>query len=123
EILFPNQVVEAQKAFREMHFGTFEKKTYDNLKNYQAYLDWINHPFQAKPEAGESFNEFSVRVMQGLAQVQANPQTNRMTIVTHGGVIRLFLSEFVKSNKHYFEWQVPNGSGYQLYWEDIEAFK
>lgn len=123
KILFPHQQITTSADFREMHFGTFEMKTYASLKNYQAYLDWINNPFQAQAEGGESFDTFSQRVMQGMTHLQKHTQATPLTIVTHGGVVRLLLTTYVASERKYFEWEVPNASGYQLYWEDIKAFK
>jgi alpha-ribazole phosphatase len=122
--------------FRELHFGEWETKTYEELKSNQAYREWLNDPRIQIP-GGESFSGFYERLRMGWLQVKdevnrdrydpkyagksgIHPpydcQTKRIAIVTHGGVIRHLLTELTADERRFWEWQIPFGGGYELSW-------
>lgn len=118
-ILFPRKSVLQMDEFREMHFGRWEGRTYEQLKNVKSYREWINDPFSCCPDGGESFQEFGLRVEKGwekaINQIQQTNATD-VAIITHGGVIRYLLSHFAPKKISFFEWKIPFGGGYQLIW-------
>src|SRR5699024_3532993 len=59
EILFPTSPIHVVEELREINFGCFEGKTYEDLKDNQMYRDWINDMFTTRPENGESYAKFS----------------------------------------------------------------
>src|SRR5699024_5631004 len=61
-ILFPHQPLQKIRNLREMNFGKWEKKTYEELKNIPAYREWLDHMFVSGPDDGEDFPTFSKRV-------------------------------------------------------------
>jgi alpha-ribazole phosphatase len=118
-LLFPKNEVLKMEEFREMHFGRWEGKTYEQLKEITSYQEWINDPFSYCPDGGESFAEFGLRIQGGWEKVKDQIlQTDAAdtVIVTHGGVIRYLLSFFAPQKKSFFEWKIPYGGGYQLIW-------
>jgi alpha-ribazole phosphatase len=125
EILFPHQKMDVVHDLKEMNFGLFDGKTYEQLKSQKAYTNWLSDPFFERPPHGESFQEFAERVENGWKEV-ANTiiETNASSavILTHGGVIRQLLSTWSKERKSFFEWKIPFGEGYQLIWTK-EAFR
>lgn len=119
KILFPDQPMIKLAAFKEMHFGKWERKTYDQLKGVAAYRHWLDHPFTSGPDGGESFEQFAKRIVTGWETVVdqiVQTDATKVVIVTHGGVIRYLLSYLLKDRKSFFEWNVPFVGGYDLIW-------
>jgi alpha-ribazole phosphatase len=116
-LLFPYKEALQMAEFREMHFGCWEGKTYEQLKSVKSYQEWIEKPFSHCPEGGESFAEFGLRIQTGWEKAKSQIfQVNAASsaIVTHGGVIRYLLSLFAPQKKSFFDWKIPYGGGYQL---------
>ncbi|MGY0691993.1 histidine phosphatase family protein [Virgibacillus sp. FSP13] len=118
-ILFPNQPVQALNEMREMNFGAWEGKTYDQLKHLPTYRHWLDNPFTARPAGGETFTEFGDRILAGFSIVKRrilDSSARDSSVVTHGGVIRYLLSVFSGQNGSFFDWKIPYGGGYRLCW-------
>lgn len=116
-LLFPDVDALTTFALREMHFGDFQGKTYDELKEDDSYQQWIND-FQAfSPPNGETYEKFVSRIENGwqkIVQKVLNEQLKRPFIVTHGGVIKYLLSQFAPIEKDFWDWNIHHGSGYEL---------
>ncbi|MGG1574751.1 histidine phosphatase family protein [Fictibacillus sp. NRS-1165] len=123
EILFPESKVKVSPALREMHFGEWERKTYDDLCGIQRYRDWIDDPFGVSPPGGESYQDFADR-LHGAWHREVWPaakDSGHVIVVTHGGPIRYLLSEFAPERKEMWSWPVSHGKGYTLYWNGAEG--
>lgn len=119
DILFPKQKIVVVEELKEMHFGSWEGKTYDDLKTLSSYKKWLDDPFSEQPDSGESFATFGLRVLSGWSKVKEKiiaGNASSSAIVTHGGVIRYLLSTFSSCKKSFFEWNIPYVGGYQLIW-------
>ncbi|GLB60953.1 histidine phosphatase family protein [Cytobacillus sp. NCCP-133] len=119
-ILFPGTTPDASKDWREIHFGKWEGKTYEELKDNADYRSWLEIPFTHKPPNGESFGEFTERVDRGwnkLIHRMLDEEIRTAAIVTHGGVMRYLLSKYAPEAKEFWEWQVPFGKGYEFSWK------
>lgn len=126
EILFPWKKVYQMAQFRELHFGEWEGKTYEQLKNDMNYTEWLNAPFEVTPPGGENFQMFKNRVDEGWRQVVEmidNNRVKKIAIVTHEGVIRDLLLKYANSRKQFWEWHVAHGAGYELIWNCQAAFR
>ncbi|MED3552454.1 histidine phosphatase family protein [Cytobacillus praedii] len=120
DILFPTCQPIQLSELREMHFGEWEGKTYADLKGDSFYQKWLDAPFTVKPPKGESFAEFSRRVESGWEKVVERimeENTHRAAVMTHGGVIRYFLTKHAPYVKDFWEWHIPHGKGYELIWK------
>ncbi len=118
-ILFPNSSIEACPEWREMHFGEWEGRTYEELKDEPAYQKWLEDPFSGGPPRGESFAEFTARVDKGwkaLTGQLLRETSSKAAAVTHGGVIRYLLGKYAPERKEFWEWQIPFGGGYEFRW-------
>lgn len=107
-------------AFREMHFGKWELKTYAELCHDPEYRNWLDDPIVNHPPDGENFSEMENRVNCGWDALkrQMDEQGHRKALlVTHGGVIRLLLTKLTKEKKGFWEWEIPHGTGIKLNWE------
>lgn len=116
-LLFPNENIYLLESFREMNFGNWEGKTYEDLKDEKQYRQWIENPSHICPPNGESFKQFSKRVENGwsrVIQTVLSKNIQRCAVMTHGGVIRLLLAKFAPEQKEFWSWNVPHGTGIEL---------
>ncbi len=117
EWLFPNTSPHLLKELREMNFGKWEGKTYDDLKDNDLYRRWVADPVNYCPPDGESFQEFINRVDSGWAVIIEEVLATRVqscAVVTHGGVIRYLLSMFAPEQREFWMWQANHDQGLEL---------
>ena len=116
-LLFPNIKPKKVAKLREMNFGLFEGKTYEDLKRDMNYLRWVDHPFKEVIPKGESFHQFAFRVDKGwdhIVELIFRNHAKNVFIVSHGGVIRYLLSRFSEEEKEFWSWKINHGTGYVL---------
>ncbi|GLC88869.1 histidine phosphatase family protein [Lysinibacillus piscis] len=118
---FPNANYLADKQLREMNFGDFEGKTYEELKTDERYCAWLDDPTQSPAPNGETFNAFCQRVQKGF---RALPKDNQeYYLVVHGGVIRALLVAFAPTAQSFWSYTVPHHQQWTLHftqaaWEE-----
>ena len=112
KILFGDVPFEIDERFREIDFGIFEMKSYEELKNQPEYQKWLEGDNEANvPPNGESGAQMQKRVLEALEDVIKSGQDT--VIVSHGGVIAAIMqSLFQNEKKHRYEWQPEFGHGY-----------
>lgn len=118
-ILFPDCQPEFVMGLREMHFGNWEGKTYEELKEDSFYQDWLDDYFTVRPPGGESFTEFAFRVEEGWGNIVSRIMeidARNTAVITHGGVIRHLLSLYAPVKKEFWDWSIPHDRGYELLW-------
>jgi alpha-ribazole phosphatase len=121
EILFPGQPFVACSSFREIHFGEWEGKTYEELKDQELYQEWLKHPFTVCFPGGEGFYHFTKRIDKGWRQLLHYMFTKgrqKGLIITHGGVIRYLLHKFAPKKSDFWEWKIPHGAAFTLIWTE-----
>ena len=121
EILFPGFLVQTCEGFREMNFGDWENKTYDDLCGNLHYRKWIDDPREVCPPNGEDLADFEKRVLSGwqneVLPLFENNNLNHIVILAHGGPIRFLLSQLAPEKRDLWEWRTGHGQGYTLTWE------
>ncbi|MBY0221169.1 histidine phosphatase family protein [Sporosarcina aquimarina] len=117
-IYFPEAAYHEDSRWRECHFGDFEGKTYEQLKDDTDYRSWLEAPWQVAPRNGETLLQVKTRVFDALYDLP-----NEAVVVTHGGVIRLLLEAFSTDSRSFWEWHVGNGSVWQFEWENEQQWK
>jgi len=121
------------KDMREINFGAFEMKSYEELMAYEEYRDWITATNDTKaPPGGESIRHFNERVIRGFRELRArhsvrslelrhHDQEARSIIICHGGTISAVMAHIwpgVKDNM--YGWIPDPGHGYLLLLKDDE---
>lgn len=104
---------------REMDFGDWEGKTYDQLKDNEAYRSWLTNWELYSVPNGESGEDFKTRIDSFLNDLfqqiekSSNKQSRRVLVMTHGGVIRYIFSKFQDTDSF---WKIPikHGTGIKL---------
>ena len=117
-LLFGDVPHETDADCREMDFGAFEMRSYEEMKDDPAYIAWISGDNEANiTPGGESGNEMTARVLRGLRRIEAEGKDT--LLVTHGGVIAALMAKlFPEAGKNRYEWQPPYGAGYLV---DLDA--
>ncbi|MFD1037811.1 histidine phosphatase family protein [Virgibacillus byunsanensis] len=104
---------------REINFGDWEGKNYQQLKDKQAYRNWIDNWENNPIPNGETASQFKARIDSFfnlcLQQQIGNAigVKKRILIMTHGGVIRYLVSTYVPSTS-FWDVSVKHGQATRL---------
>ncbi len=126
ELLFPGIEQESIEDFREMDFGAFEYKNYEELNGDARYQAFIDSGGQTDFPEAETQAHFRERVIRAFAQcvehmLSHQPRTDAdraYTFVVHGGTVMAILDAYARPHRPYFDWQIPAGTGYRC---ELEA--
>lgn len=117
EILYPGTKFYQIPEWREMDFGEFEGKNYEELRFDPRYQEWIDSGGQIAFPGGESREAFVNRCSAGFLKmleiVEHEKKAHRIVsvgAVVHGGTIMALLSRY--ANGSYFDYQTANGNGF-----------
>jgi alpha-ribazole phosphatase len=137
----PGVPIHSESRLREMNFGEWEGKTYNELKHDIRYTKWVDNWEELAPPKGETGLQFKARINDFLTileeeikekaplekellenndkKCKKGGSTPQVLIVTHGGVIRHILSRFIP-DRSFWQWNVTHGRGYilSLVWEE-----
>ena len=111
QILFGDVPFEMESRFREVNFGIFEMRSYEDLKDTPPYQAWITGDNETNiPPQGESGTQMKQRVLAALSEIREDT-----CVITHGGVIAANMERmFPDENKNRYEWQPQPGHGYAI---------
>jgi len=100
-----------EPRFREVDFGAFEMRSYEELKNTAAYQAWLNGDNEINvPPNGESGAQMQARVRGAFSEINTDS-----VVVTHGGVISAIMARlFPEEQKNRYEWTPAPGYGYVI---------
>ncbi|MBZ5488999.1 histidine phosphatase family protein [Halomonas aquamarina] len=87
----PDTPLNLEPRLRELDFGEYEGKVYDELKDLPHYRAWIDSAGELQIPGGESAAELRSRLDAWLFDMAASVQRHgyrKVLAVTHGGVIR-----------------------------------
>jgi alpha-ribazole phosphatase len=119
DIIYGEVKREAAPELAEFGFGAFELKSYEQLKEEQAYQAWItDQTGDYRCPGGESKNQFERRVIGGFEDIlkklrQKGGNFSAFT-VCHGGAIAAVMEYLFPGIKNFYEWQPGPGRGYTL---------
>ncbi|MDZ5711195.1 histidine phosphatase family protein [Jeotgalibacillus haloalkalitolerans] len=125
DILFPDQPKIQHRGLREINFGEWEGRKADELQKREDFAEWLNNPELMQPENGESFKDFSDRVMEAWKTIREwclHDEVRDIAIVAHGGPIRKLLTELAPEEKDFWDWKPLHGEGLTLVWKDAASF-
>lgn len=115
ELFFPKQSYVTIPDLREIDFGEFEYKSYEELNGNTEYQHFIDSngriPFP-KAENTLEFRKRCVNAFRGIIKEARKKDYKKIALVVHGGTIMAILEAFSNPHQDYFSWQVQNGSGY-----------
>jgi len=87
--------VTIEPALREIDFGDFEGRTYDEIAHShpELYRLWMERPTEMQFPNGESFAMMRQRVTAALAGIRERHRGETIALVTHGGGVRIAIAE------------------------------
>ena len=102
-----------EPRLRELDFGGWEGKTYDELQHDEQYRQWLDDPQALSPPGGESLAAFRTRVASWLEEVQQGQYRHStelpVLVVAHGGSIRMLVS-ILDPDRSFWDIEVPSGA-------------
>ena len=116
-ILFPTAAQTVVPGLREMCFGAFEGRNYEEMEHDPAYRAWVDGGCMGRCPGGESRVEFFERVcaaFERLADAAVRAGENTLVIAAHGGTQMAVLERYAVPRRDYYAWCAPNGGGYIL---------
>lgn len=118
---FPN----LDTRLREMNFGDWEGKKYEELKEDPCYQKWLDNWELHSTPSGESGQMFQERVDAFVSDMldrdRISGKKATILIMTHGGVIRYMLRKFKATDSFWKSPAVTHGKGLLLRLEDKEG--
>ena len=117
EIIYGKREHKVAEKMKEMNFGEFEKKTYEELKGDPRYIEWMKDMTGAvSMPGGESKNGFFLRIMEGLKELtDGMSDGDELICVCHGGVIACVMMDLFGSEMKEFPTWIPEpGRGYSV---------
>lgn len=116
-VLFPHAAPKVIANLREMNFGSFEGRSWQEMENDADYQSWVNGGCTGRCPGGEDLAEFSARVtdaFQALVQAAVDSGAEELAVVAHGGVQMAVMDRWGSPRGSYFSWQTPCGEGLLL---------
>jgi alpha-ribazole phosphatase len=129
-ILFPAAQQLIVEEFREMDFGDFDGRGFDELNADVLYRAWVDGLCEAPCPGGESRMTFDSRVQGAFLSLMTHAlqaRDDRLIIVAHGGTIMSLMGRWARPARLFYEWYVPNCGGYHIHidrkqWEHEGVF-
>ncbi len=113
-LLFPNQPLQTVEGLREINFGLWENKNWQELSGDVQYQSWVDSGGALPFPQGEGQVDFCRRCCEAwescVNQLFAQ-NTPSAAFVVHGGTIMAVLSRYT-NQRDYFYWQAENGCGF-----------
>lgn len=112
-ILFPEAEIHVTEGLREISFGEFEGKNYNELKSRKEYKDWIESGGTIAFPGGESRDDFGQRTLGAFYEIlKQSGDGKTVAIVAHGGSLMGIMCTLTGEN--YYDFMVGNLEGFLL---------
>ena len=112
EIIFPDEKPVIINDIKEMDFGIFEGKSYDELALDPVYKEFIKtRGLSLVPEA-EKGVDFASRVQKGFFEILADMNKHSFdnaVIISHGGVVMALFAALCKESSDIYYYAINNG--------------
>ena len=107
---------ETDAAFREMDFGAFEMRSYEELKNDPAFIEWCTGDNERNVcpngESGEQVTERALAALWPIIEAGEDA-----VVVTHGGVIGGVLARLFPNPRGRYLFTPAPGTGFTVEFE------
>ena len=114
-LIYPDAEIKTEPMLRECDFGLFEGKTYEELKEHPAYIEWLESGGTTAFPGGEAQEVFRERCAEGVRKwisLLAGERVDSAAFIVHGGTIMAALSQMAEEPCDFYHWQVKNGGGF-----------
>ena len=133
KLIYPELEPVCIPEWKEIDFGAFEGKNYQELKEDKRYQEWIDKNGALPFPQGESRESFIRRCEKGYQrmlkeiaemkkysmdmgnnEIEGRRGKKTIGMIVHGGTIMALLSQY--GDEDYFDYQTANGRGYICTW-------
>ncbi len=117
DIMFPKNNKIVIDNFIEYNFGEFEGHTADELKDNEAFKNWMHGDIYSAPPFGESNAQFTQRICEAFEKVINGcvaEGIQNIAIVSHAGVLMTILACYGLPEAPMAHWQMDAGYGFKL---------
>jgi len=114
-ILYPGVAAQSVPELREMDFGSFELRGYEELKDDPEYQNWISGNYLENVcPGGESAKNHGLRSFDGLTKVLKSTDKD-VIIICHGGTITCLMERlFPDDGPNRWFWDCKTGRGFSV---------
>lgn len=121
--IYPTHTPVICGGLREMNFGDFEGKCYDELKDNAEYVKWLESGGYSPFPNGEGREEFAARCQSAfetcLSQIKdfsasQHISSPKAAFIIHGGAIMSIMQKYGTPKGEYYKWQIENGAWIEL---------
>ncbi|MBR4207986.1 MAG: histidine phosphatase family protein [Lachnospiraceae bacterium] len=117
DLIFPDAEKIEVDGLKEMDFGRFEGRNYEEMSDDKEYRAWIDSECAGRCPGGESKEEFQERTCKALNELiekTAEAGEDLLAIVAHGGTIMASLEKMAFPGRSYYSWLPGNAEGFLL---------
>ncbi|WP_238524757.1 alpha-ribazole phosphatase [Halanaerobium hydrogeniformans] len=108
-----NKKIIESKEIRELDFGKWEGLDFKSIeeKYPDEFKAWQEDFLKNNPPGGEKISDFTERVNRFFKSVLKKHRDKKIIVVTHGGVIKTYLTEIMAvPKKRFWQFQIENNS-------------
>lgn len=117
ELVFPQSRQQVVEAFREINFGAFEGRSFQEMEHDPDYQTWVEGGCVGRCPGGEDWAGFAARVcpaFEGLLDKAFAQEKGELVILAHGGVQLAVMEAYALLERDHFHWMGPCAGGYVL---------
>jgi len=109
------------KGIEERHFGLWQGRLSPEMQSHVDYVDITSQVTDCKPEQGESAKALLFRFHKALKQQFQKAPDDNYLIITHGDVLRCFMSQFLQENQSNTGYDYKNGHSIAVSYDHISG--
>lgn len=114
-MIYPNAEISIIDNLREINFGDFENKTYEELKDNLNYQRWLASKRTFPIPNGEENELFNERCTDAFEEIiNKSIKEDCIALVVHTGTIKAILNKYSKQNKDFNDITIENGQGFLI---------
>ncbi len=134
QLIYGNRDHKVLPLLKEIDFGDFEMRSYEEMKDDPVYQHWISDKTGTlPPPGGESIMQFKDRITEGfedllkrhalrILQLRNRGREAMSVVVCHGGPVSAILEHvFPGEKENFYQWIPDPGHGYILTLEDLSV--
>jgi broad specificity phosphatase PhoE len=84
--------IQTEAAFDEVDLGDWQGRTFDEVRDQDAWKHWLERRGSAQPPGGEPFAEVERRAMAGLHRLAQRHPDQHVLVVSHGDVLKAMVA-------------------------------
>lgn len=118
-LIYPGKKPVIYEGLAETDFGSFENKSYEELKDDELYKRWLGSNGTMPFPGGESPEAFRVRCLKAYNKAAEDFRGKSTAFIVHGGTIMAVMSSIFGGG--FYDYHVANLCGFMFEQENNES--